>query len=66
MPKGPPAHSPSEARMRGLVLHPQEDELLLANRLPLFDQHVAIGEGVEVLFTWLRAWSRSRAVTSGS
>ena len=39
----------SRARLRGLVLHPQQDKLLLADCLPLFDQDVAFGEGVKVL-----------------
>ena len=50
MPTARRARSPSqEDALRGLVLHPQQDELLLADRLPLFDQDVALGEGVEVL-----------------
>ena len=32
-----------------LVLHPQQDELLLADRLALFDEDVAPGVGVVLL-----------------
>ncbi len=57
---------PVKGRLRGIVLHPQQDELLLTDRLPLFDQDVAFGECVEVLVHQARASLRSLAVISGS
>ena len=63
-----PHSSPSEnALLGGLVFHAQQDQLFLADRLPLFDQDVALGEGVEVFRSLGRGLRRrSLAVTSGS
>ena len=49
-----------------IVLHSQQDELLFADRLALFDEHVALGESVKMIAHPARASSRSFAVTSGS
>ena len=68
MPTARRARSPkSRARLRGLVLQPQQDELLLADRLPLFDQDVALGDRCRSgRSLWCGPLRAAWAVASGS
>ena len=70
--QGEDSHGPShaiakiEARDRGVVFQAEQDELLLADDLALFDEHLAAGERVVMVVDERRAASRSEAVASAS
>ena len=66
---GPVAET--ERGHRGVVLEAKQDELLFADRLSLFDQHLAprigvemVGDAVASRFSQLRPWPRPRTTKS--